>query len=588
MSLTAEVSQNIRKGVLFFVGGEFTLTFDAGYMQKERQEYLMCVELVKKLSQKSYDARRYSWNIQPGDDAAKCLTKLVGWGITPTKDARTRLSEDMKRIAAAAAKDQASSEEQVEIEIPSAPHLVQALKNYQKVGVRFMVDKLRAYNGDDMGLGKSLQTLAALEMSQAFPALILCPVKLKQNWLVECRKWLPHRKASVRANDLAEITIMGYSEVHNYVNFMLASPKAKERKEAAADTKKYFFPTFNKVVGIACDEGHFIKRRESRRSMAATAIAQLCDPKVRFIMSGTPVENDPSEWLAPLNFFGLMHHFENEYKFMVRYCGYVRGQFGMKMTGATNTKELHGRLTQLCYIRRKKMDVLKELPDKIESIYECELTNRGEYDRIEQDAKAVVMQNQGTLLTDGQASAMAMIKIGMLRAAAGRGKVEWIIEWIDTFLESGEKFVIYAYHPEVQAALVKGLQKWSPAVVLGGCKDVGAEVQKFAKDERCRVFIGSIIAAGFGINGLQGVCSHIGIAELMWTHTKHQQAIDRLHRIGQKDCVNAYYFLAPGTIDDDLWAIVSEKAKIVSSTTDGEEVTKSALLQNLVRKFLTR
>jgi len=587
MTLTAEVAQNVRKGVLYFIGGEFTLTFDAGFMSAHRQEYLMCLETVKKLRQKKYDDRRYSWNIQPADDAAKCLNQLITWGVTPTKDARARLSEDLKRIAAAEASTQAATEADVEISIPTAPALVEALKNYQKVGVLFMASKRFAYNGDDMGLGKSLQTLAALEMTQAFPSLILCPVKLKQNWLKEVRKWLPHRKVSVRAPDLAEITILGYSEVHNYVNFMLASPKAKERKAAAADPKRYFFPSITKVVSVACDEGHFIKRKESRRTMAATAIAQLCDARVRFVMSGTPVENEPSEWLAPLNFFGLTHEFGGEFKFMVRYCGYERGRFGMEMKGATNTKELHSRLSQLCYIRRKKKDVLKELPDKIESVFDCELTNRAEYDRVERDAKAVMMSNQGRLLTDGQASAMAMIKIGMLRAAAGRGKVDWIVEWIDTFLESGEKFVIYAFHPEVQDALLKGLQKWSPAAILGGCKDVDYEVNKFAKDPRCRVIVCSIVAAGFGINGLQNVCSHIGIAELMWTHTKHQQAIDRLHRIGQKDCVNAYYFLAPGTIDDDMWELVSEKAKIVSSTTDGEEVTKSALLKNLVRKFLT-
>jgi SWI/SNF-related matrix-associated actin-dependent regulator of chromatin subfamily A-like protein 1 len=585
MSLTAEVAQNVRKGVLYYIGGEFTVMFDAKYMADHRQEYLMCLETIKKLRQKKYDDRRYSWNIPPADDATKCLSQLINWGITPTKDARAKLSDDLKRLAAIEAAQQRSNEVEVEISIPTAPKLVEVMKNYQKSGVQFMVTKKLAYNGDDMGLGKSLQTLAALEMAQSFPALIVCPVKLKQNWLAEARKWLPHRTASMRANDLSEITILAYTEVHNYVNYELASPKAKERKEAAENSKRFFFPSIQKIAAIACDEGHFIKHRDSRRTMSVTAIAQACACPVRFIMSGTPIENSPIEWLAPLHFFGLMPEFGNEFKFMTRYCGAVRGKFGMEMKGATNTKELHARLTQLCFIRRKKKDVLKELPDKIESVFDCELTNRSEYDRIERDAKIVLMQNQGSLLTDGQLKAKAMVKVGMLRKAAGMGKVDWIIEWIDTFLESGEKFVIYAYHPEVQERLVKGLQKWNPAVVLGGCKDVKAEEDKFMKDERCRVFVGSIVAAGFGITLTRA--SHIGIAELMWTHTKHQQTIDRVHRIGQKDCVNAYYFLAPGTIDDDMWALVSEKAKIVSSTTDGEEVTKSALLENLVRKFLT-
>lgn len=579
------ISSGVRKGVVMYLGGEFTVLFDAGFMRSNRQEYEMFVDMVKNLRQRRYDDRRYAWNFPPADDAVKMLVKFLQWGIVPTKDAREYLSVELKRAAEIEAAAQAATEADVELDIPTAPHLASVLKNYQKVGVNFMATMRRAYNGDEMGLGKSLQTLAALEMAQAYPALIICPVKLKKNWHAEARQWLPKRTVSLSVNGLADITILAYTEIHNHVNYELASPKKKARDAAAKLTKKHFFPDICRVRGIACDEGHFIKRGESRRTMACKAIAQVCDSPVRFVMSGTPIENYPAEMIAPLEFLGRMETMGGWHHFVTRYCGATRNNFGMDITGATNTREFYEKLSKVCYIRRKKKEVLKELPDKIEAVYEAEIDNDAEYRWIERDTKAFLIQSKGALLTDGQMQALAMLKVGMLRKAAGMGKVAWIIEWVDTFLESGEKFVLYAYHPDVQAALVKGLAKWNPAIVLGGCKDVGHESNKFQTDETCRLFIGSIVAAGFGLTLTRA--SHIGICELMWTHTKHQQVVDRVHRIGQKDCVNAYYFLAPGTIDDDMWELVSEKAKIVASTTDGDEVAQSALLKNLVRKFLT-
>lgn len=579
------ISQGLRKGALFFLGGEFTLSFDPGFIRAKRQEYDVLLDLVKKLRQRRYDDRRCVWNITDCDEATETLAKLVSWGITPTKDARARLADALKKAAAAAALAQSATEEVVTLDIPTAPELAARMKNYQRAGAKFMATMRRAYNGDDMGLGKSLQTLAALELAGAYPALIICPVKLKQNWLREAKKWLPHRKAALTVNALADITILAYTEIHDYVNFGLFSTVKKEREAAKKLTKNFFFPSIVKLKGVACDEGHFIKRKESRRTQACIAIANLCECDTRFVMSGTPVENAPIELIAPLEFLGRMEQMGGWYQFATRYCGATRNNFGLQLKGATNTKELNEKMRRIFYIRRLKGDVLKELPPKIETIYEAEIDNLADYQRIQRDAKAELMRRSGGLLSEGQMQALAMLQFGMLRKAVGLGKAAWICEWVDTFLESGEKFILYAYHPEVQQIFVKRLAHWNPAIVLGGCKDVQREEDKFMKDESCRLFIGSIVAAGFGLTLTRA--SHVGIAELMWTHSKHQQTIDRAHRIGQKDCVNAYYFIAPGTIDEDMWEIVSNKDKIVAAVANGEDVPEDRSLQNLVRKFLT-
>ena len=589
------------KGIVFFAGDDFMVQFNQDFLRAHREEYLVYLELVKKIKRRTYDDRKCSWTIPLAPDAIACIRQLVEYGLTPTKGAREQLSLEIKNLATSEAVKQAAVEANVELFIPGEHGAVlsKAMKNYQRIGARFMAEKVRSYNADEMGTGKSIQSLASLEIMNAYPALIICPVKLKKNWLAEVRKWLPHRKVSLLPNDLEEITILAYSEIHNHVNWKLASPKKKEREVALANrSKRFFFPDFMRPKAIVLDESQFSKNLDSRRTQAVLEIARSCECEVRQCLSGTPIENKPAELIAPLNFLGVLNQMGGEWGFKTRYCNAHRKKIGydkakdedryaMDTSGASNTKELHDRLSNFM-IRRRKKDVLRELPDKIEMIVEVEISNADEYRRIERDVIAYLMGEQGKMLKESAIDASHLLKLNHLRQAAGRGKLDWVVDWIDTFLEGGEKFVIYAYHKDVLDGLVKRLAHHNPATILGGCTDVTREVNKFVNDPTCRVTIASIVAAGFGVNGLQGVCSHIGIYEPMWTHSKHQQAVDRLHRIGQRDCVNAYYFLAPGTIDMDLWDIVAGKHKIVSSTIDGEEVEQKASLTNLVRKLLTR
>jgi SWI/SNF-related matrix-associated actin-dependent regulator 1 of chromatin subfamily A len=514
----------------------------------------------------------------------------VEWGIQPTKQAREKLGAVLVKQAEMRASIAKQTEENIELVLPHAPELNAAMKNYQKAGVIFMATNERAYNGDSMGLGKSLQLLASFEMTMAYPAIVLCPVKLKQNWIKECRRWLPHRKASMFVNDLADVTILGYSEIHKYVNWQLVSSKKSEKakgRELRDSGKKFFFPDMVKVSGIACDEGHFIKL-PSRRTHCATAIAEFCDARVRYVLSGTPIENKNSELIAPMKFLGVLEKMGGWYHVATKYCGAKRNNFGLDLGESTNCVAFNKHIRDVFYIRREKRDVLKELADKIQTVFEAEIDNEPEYRKIERDVVSYLVDKGGKLLERNQLETAHLLRMGALRQAVARGKLAWIIEWVEEFLESGEKIVLFGFHQCMLNGLVEGLKHRNPAKILGGCLDVNREVEKFQRDDSCRVCVASIVSAGFGINGLQEVCSHIAICELMWTHTKHLNAIDRLHRIGQKSCVNAYYFLASGTIDDLMWSINSDKTKIVTATVDGEEVPPAEALVNLVRKQTTR
>jgi SWI/SNF-related matrix-associated actin-dependent regulator of chromatin subfamily A-like protein 1 len=593
MSALDQVSKGVRKGTIVYEQGEFALQFNWDFIKQYKHEFQVYLELTKKLPapDRRWDDRLFCWRLKPTTAVVELLAKLTGWGVGASRECLEAMARVRKAAAETAAAQQATEDKAIELEIVGQPALTTALKNYQKAGVVYLAAKERSYLGDEQGLGKSIQLLATFEYTRGYPAVILCPPKLKSNWLRECRMWLPHRRASGIPAHLAEITIIAYTEAHKFVNFALASPKKKEREGAlkSGEGKSFFFPDIIRPMTVACDEAQQVKVHSSRRTQSAMAIAKLSNSRWRYMLSGTPVENRPSDMLAPLIFLDKLEDFGGWLGFIQRYCAATKrrigkGKYAWDISGSANGVEFNRRLRELCYIRRLKSEVLKELPAKIESIVEVEISNAAQYKRADQNIQAFVIEQKKKLMTEGQIAALALVKLNTLRMLAGEGKVEAVVEWIDTFLESGEKFVIYAHHREVLDALVNGLSQWNPACVLGGCDNVDAQVDKFMKDERCRLFIGSTIAAGFGLT--LTVASHIGIVDLMWTPSKHHQVFDRVHRIGQRECVNCYYFMAPGTVDDDMWSVLSEKAAIISSTTDGEELSKEQVMAKVIRRYL--
>ncbi|MDX2187743.1 MAG: DEAD/DEAH box helicase [Opitutaceae bacterium] len=581
-------ASTMAKGFIYYSGGEWAIQFDRKFMAGEKYKYFHCLELIQKLGQKRFDDVRIAWYIPLYDKSVECIRELIKFGLTPTKSAREALAIELEKQARKSASTECKEEM---IKIEKLGKLDQALRNFQRHGILWLSKVKRGYLGDEQGLGKSIQALGVVEYSEAYPAVVVCPVKIKKNWIKEIRHWLPHRTVSDNPRALAEITVLGYTELHKYVNSALASPKSAVAKAAAlANTQQWFYPDLVKVKAVVCDEAHFIKEVKSKRSQAPTALALVCDSPVRLCLSGTPVENRPAELISPMKFLGVLKDFGGQYEFEKKFCAARRRKMGNRYIwdsrGASNLKELNNLMRNSFYIRRLKSDVLKDLPPKIESVLEVDITNTEEYRAAERDVVTYMLQYKEHLLSSSAMDNAHLIRLNKLRQLVGIGKVEWIVDWVDSFLESGEKFVLYAYHPATQEALARLLGRWNPAKVFAGCKDVEKEEKKFKEDESCRLFLGSIGAAGFGLT--LTTASHIGLAELTWVQAKHWQVFDRIHRIGQQRCVNAYYFLAPKTIDDDMWSILSDKAQISAAAADGREMPKSEALSNLVRKMITR
>jgi len=275
-----------------------------------------------------------------------------------------------------------------------------------------------------------------------------------------------------------------------------------------------------------------------------------------------------------------------------------------------NLPELNSKLRELGYIRRLKSQVLKDLPDRQTSTIPIDLDNRTEYVKAEADLVEFVrdkaMQDRRFEETIAQydeetrnrlrrshaadkaekaARARILVEITTLKQVAAKGKLEGAASWVQDFLDTGQKLVFFAWHQDIVNAIA---ERFECAAITGATpiQQRQKAVEAFSLESGPPLISLNMQAGGTGIDGLQGSCSNVALLELGWNDATHDQAISRVHRIGQKDSVNAWYLLAPNTIDDWIFELTEEKKTVVASATDGADPEAHGTLMNeLIKRF---
>lgn len=492
------------------------------------------------------------------------------------------------------------------------------LLDFQKQGVAYVLSRNnRALIGDEMGLGKTVQSIAwAQAVAYCRPALIICPASLKYNWAKEIKTWVNNPTIYVingkpdstdnykqlydeqylylKGSDTNVYIIINYDILMNDL-VKYTDEEGKERKKEVRYTGWVDFIKKAKIQLVILDEVQYIKNKSSGRAKATISICKDLDNIVA--LSGTPIENRPIEFFNILNLLNP-YQFKNKLEFAEKYCGAMHNGFGWDFNGATNLKELNELVTNSLMIRRLKDEVLTQLPPKRRIIVDIDVENKKEYNK----AKADVI---GWLRTIGKVDsatkaekAKALVKINVLKQLALQGKIKNCIEWIRNYLESGNKLVVFVTHTKTIEILLKEFghvinDKNGIAVEVDGSVDPKTRqkyVEIFQNDDRCRLFIGNIQAAGVGLTLTKApdTC-HI---ELAMVPALHLQAEDRVHRIGQTaDSVNAYYLIARGTIEEEIAKILASKYEILKMTLDGIDVSnieqqEQGMLSEIVEQIL--
>lgn len=531
------------------------------------------VELVKALPRRAYrKTPRKHWRAPLVPENVEPLEAfLEATGCRASADLAVRLAA-LRRLAT-----EADALSRAKTDAFAVAGLGGELLPFQRAGTRYAVERRRVLLADEMGLGKTVQALATVQAADAFPVLVVCPPTLKPVWAAMARHWLPGRSVAtvsgLRVDSATRVALRADVVVVNY-ELLRATGKGRDLKlgPLAAALKAHPWRA------VVADEAHLVKNHKAQRTRALKAIARGRDYVLP--MTGTPILNRPQELVAILELMDRLRDFGGFWPTLTA-LGVCRSQWGgLEYRGTPEQlAAFHERLRRTCMVRRRKADVLTELPAKRRASVPLPLT------REARDAYARVARDHHDTLEDRHASTAAQLTaITALRQAAAHAKLEAVTEWVRAFLDSGEKLVLFAHHRAVQAALLAAFPAAARVHADDSPDTRAANVRRFQEDDRTRLIVCSLRAAREGIT--LTAASNVAFAELGWTPGEHDQAEDRCHRIGQPSSVTAWYLLAEGTIDEQLAGVVDEKRSIAAATTDGSLTSDQAgILASLVAKL---
>lgn len=505
------------------------------------------------------------------------------------------ISDELKKAVDAFEKNvEASLLTSKDISVP-APEGMEYLP-YQKAGIHYCLERKHTILGDEMGLGKTIQALGVINATQAKHALVVCPASLQKNWQREAQKWLvdaPERSIDiikgrqfVSKKETPTLRIVSYDSLSSHIDDALFSTK------------------YDLIV---YDEAHFMKNQKTERTKKGLKLA--ADKKI--FLTGTPILNRPIELYPILAHIGASPA-GNWKHYVERYCDAYHDGYGYRVDGASNLGELRTLLRGECLVRRLKKDVLTELPEKRRQPLVWEAVSQEEKAALKAEAQLlkkikddIAKLSKDTKTEEGQAKVRAakfrsIGEITEARKVTAIAKAPRVGDTVAEMLTEGgtDKVIVFGHHKEVLDILMEKLAAFKP-VRLDGSMSLAQRqdaVDTFSNDKDCRVFVGSIRAAGVGLT--LTAASTVVFSELDWTPGALSQAEDRAHRIGQKNAVLSVIPLLEDSIDGFMYKKVENKQAVIDklmNTKDdspdkengkenGEAVTITSLLGDILEE----
>lgn len=449
------------------------------------------------------------------------------------------------------------------------------LRDYQQIGFQWLKTMARYGLGgilaDDMGLGKTLQAITYLlseksEHKETKTSLVVAPASLVYNWKNEFEKFAP---------TLEVVVVYGAPD-----------ERAKLLTESAADVLITSYPLLRQdleayqdkeFASLILDEAQAIKNHQTK---TAKAVKQLKAVK-RFALSGTPIENSLDElW----SIFDAIQpgFFQNQRSF------------------SSLSREKLARMVRPFILRRVKQDVLRELPEKIETVHQSELTKAqkelylGYLEKIRQETK-------DSLLTEGFEKSRIKILAGLTRLRQlcchpalflenykdQSGKLDHLMELIENALENKRRLLVFSQFASMLRIIREELDKMKLGYFyLDGqtpSKERVAMTERFNTGENA-LFLISLKAGGTGLN-LTGADTVI-LYDLWWNPAVEEQAAGRAHRMGQKNCVQVMRLITKGTIEEKIYEMQQRKKELIEQVIQPGEAALSSLSEEDLKEIL--
>lgn len=463
------------------------------------------------------------------------------------------------------------------LDFPVPDSLAPVLRDYQKYGFQWMKTLTHYHFGgilaDDMGLGKTLQSIAFLLSvlpeirEQGLPAIIVSPASLIYNWRNELKKFAPQMRAVIADGSREE-----RSSVLNKlseVDVIITSYPLLRR-----DIKLYAEQSFHTLI---LDEAQAFKNHATQ---TAQAVKQL-HARYRFALTGTPVENTLEE---------LWSIFDAVFPEL----------FQGRKAFHNLTRDIVAKRVRPFLLRRMKSDVLKELPEKIESLQASELLPDQKKLYVAYLAK-LQQETLKHLNEDGFQKNRIKILAGLTRLrqlcchpalfvkeyAGSSAKFEQLMEIMEECRAAGKRMLVFSQFTEMLGLIGRELgDQGVPFFYLDGKTPSSERVElcsRFNDGER-DLFLISLKAGGTGLN-LIGADTVI-LYDLWWNPAVEQQAADRAHRIGQKNVVQVIRLITQGTVEEKMYELQQKKKNLIEEVIKPGQEALSTLTEQEIREIL--
>lgn len=534
------------------------------FVSLQSEEFEMIQTMFEQLGIKPHDLRQEK--LQLPIYRGIQLNEIAG----REQGSKTRYGKSFRRLI-----NSMKNPEELEFEIP---HTLQAeLRDYQSYGFQWLKTlseyRLGGILADDMGLGKTLQTIAFLlsekgERQNDQPALVVAPASLVYNWKNEFQRFAPTLTAEV---------IMG-------------TPQEREERLKGSVTPDVWitsYPTLRQDIdfykgrefsSLILDEAQAIKNYVTKTAKAVREIGA----RTRFALSGTPIENSVDElWSI---FQTIMPDF-----------------FPNLKTFRQLEPEKIGKMIRPFLLRRVKRDVLKELPDKIETANYSDLT-RPQKELYLAYLERIKQETRESLQGKGFQRSRIKILAGLTRLRqlcchpslflenyqGESGKLEQLMEIVHNAKENGRRMLIFSQFTGMLTIIREELEKVGLSYFyLDGQtppKERVEMVDRFNQWEH-DIFLVSLKAGNTGLN-LTGADTVI-LYDLWWNPAVEEQAAGRAHRIGQKKVVQVIRLISQGTIEEKIYELQQNKKELIDTVIQPGDQALSTITEEDIREILS-
>lgn len=450
------------------------------------------------------------------------------------------------------------------------PDIINAtLRDYQKTGYQWLKTLAKYGMGgilaDDMGLGKTLQAIIYICSDRASRSLIVCPASLSYNWQEEFMKFAPSVKTCIVAGTPEERKDILSCHMEEYEVWITTYPVI--RKDVA------FYKDI-KFDNMFIDEAQSIKNPASLGAKAVKCIKA----KHKFALTGTPVENRLAELWSIFDF--IMPGYLGRYPYFSEY--YEKPV--LNGNNEERREELRFKI-QPFILRRMKKDVLKDLPDKIETKIMPEMTSKQRKIYLSYLLRVQPGIRDGSSFDGGKGRMQVLAALTRLRQicchpsvfidnyTGGSGKMELLMEQLPGLLDAGHSVIIFSQFTSMLSIIADTLyDNQIPFFYLSGATktiDRKRYVEEFNQGS-VKLFLISLKAGGTGLN-LTGADTVIHF-DPWWNPAVENQATDRAYRIGQKKKVNIIKYVMKDSIEEKIYELQKRKKLLSDSVIEAEEI----------------